>query len=46
MRLEQIYEPICLFGMDMVEFEKAPPELQAEILRDGVEVWRSDAGPV
>lgn len=42
-RLDQIYEPVCLFPLDLVRLETAPPELQAEIRRDAVEVWRRDA---
>ena len=41
-RLDQIYEPICLFPLDLVRLETAPAELQAEIGRDAVEVWRRD----
>jgi predicted nucleotidyltransferase len=41
-RLDQIYEPICLFPLDLVRLETAPPELRAEIERDAVEVWRRD----
>lgn len=41
-RLDQIYEPVCLFPLDLVRLETAPPELQEEIRRDAVEVWRRD----
>lgn len=41
-RLDQIYEPVCLFPLDLVRLETAPPELRAEIERDAVEVWRRD----
>lgn len=41
-RLDQIYEPVCLFPLDLVRLETAPSELQAEIRKDGVEVWRRD----
>lgn len=41
-RLDQIYEPVCLFPLDLVRMETAPPELRAEIERDAVEVWRRD----
>lgn len=42
-RLDQIYEPVCLFPLDLVRLETAPPELQDEIRKDAVEVWRRDA---
>lgn len=42
-RLDQIYEPICLFPMDLVRLETAPEELRSEIERDGIEVYRRDA---
>ena len=42
-RLDQIYEPICLFPLDLVRIETAPEELRDEILRDAVEVWHRDA---
>jgi len=42
-RLDQIYEPVCLFPLDLVRVETAPPELRAEIERDAVEVYRWDA---
>ena len=41
-RLDQIYEPVCLFPLDLVRLETAPDELRREIERDGVEVWRRD----
>lgn len=42
-RLDQIYEPVCLFPLDLVRLDTAPPELRAEIDRDAIEVWRRDA---
>jgi len=41
-RLDQIYEPVCLFPLDLVRLETAPPELRKEIERDAVEVYRRD----
>ena len=41
--LDQIYEPVCLFPLDLVCVETAPEELRKEIERDAVEVWRRDA---
>ena len=41
-RLDQIYEPVCLFPLDLVRLETVPAELQAEIGRGAVEVWRRD----
>lgn len=41
-RLDQIYEPVCLFPLDLVRLETAPPELRAEIERDAVEIWHCD----
>ena len=42
-RLDQIYEPVCLFPLDLVRLETAPDELRVEIARDAVEVYRRDA---
>jgi predicted nucleotidyltransferase len=42
-RLDQIYEPVCLFPLDLVRLETDPPELRAEIECDAVEVYRRDA---
>lgn len=41
-RLDQIYEPVCLFPLDLVRLEIVPDELRAQIQRDAVEVWRRD----
>ncbi|CAN5530471.1 hypothetical protein BH11ARM2_BH11ARM2_02250 [soil metagenome] len=42
-RLDQIYEPVCLYPLDLILVDSAPPELRDEIYRDAVEVYRNDA---